>query len=35
MSMDTVTEWITIHITIPVGALFLAHRTLNEEVKGQ
>jgi hypothetical protein len=31
----TLSEWWTLHIVIPIGALFLAYRTLQEEVKGQ
>jgi hypothetical protein len=32
---DKFTEWVTIHVTIPVGAMFLAYHTLNEEINGE
>jgi hypothetical protein len=30
--MDKFTYWWTMHITIPVGAIFLAYHTLQEEI---
>lgn len=32
---QTLGQWWTMHIVIPIGALFLYARTMQEEVKGQ
>lgn len=32
---DRFTMWWTMRISIPIGAIWLAYHTLNEEIKGQ